>query len=335
MRSRPALALLFAACGTAADSHTSVPARWESRAPVPEGRTEVSVAADDSLIYLIGGYGRGEGRRPAAPRAMLVYDPAADRWTSRRDSGRVEPLGARYGGGQALHHRRLPGEQPFGYRRGADPPSGPADLAGWGSHADGPRGSGRCSAGGRIHASRRERGEWDESRDARPRHRDPGPIGRHPRGLRSRPGQVDAAGADVHRPESPRRRGGCREDPRGGRPGAGQHGAQDPRDLRSATDSWRPGLRCRPGAAASRWSPTAGASTCSVARRFDDSPPRPSMRPSGSTRNRPLGACSRRCRRRGTASVRRRSVRRSTCSRGGPRPRLTLGDVNERLVDLP
>src|SRR5688572_12030152 len=81
MRSRPALALLLAACGTA-DSHPTVPARWESRAPVPESRTEVSVAADDSLIFLVGGYGRGEGRRPSAPRAMLVYDPAADRWTT-------------------------------------------------------------------------------------------------------------------------------------------------------------------------------------------------------------------------------------------------------------
>jgi N-acetylneuraminic acid mutarotase len=40
----------------------------------------VSVAAGDSTIYQIGGYGRGEGRRPAAPRAMLAYDPASDRW---------------------------------------------------------------------------------------------------------------------------------------------------------------------------------------------------------------------------------------------------------------
>lgn len=82
MRSRPVLALLLAACGTTADSHSTVRARWESRAPVPEGRTEVSVATDDSLIYLIGGYGRGEGRRPSAPRAILAYDPAADRWTT-------------------------------------------------------------------------------------------------------------------------------------------------------------------------------------------------------------------------------------------------------------
>jgi len=40
------------------------------------------VSTDDSLIYLIGGYGRGAGRRPSAPRAMLVYDPAVDRWAT-------------------------------------------------------------------------------------------------------------------------------------------------------------------------------------------------------------------------------------------------------------
>ena len=78
MRFRPAILLLLASCG----SNNGVPARWESRAPVPNARTEVSVAADDSLIYLIGGYGRGEGRRPSAPRAMLAYYPASDRWTA-------------------------------------------------------------------------------------------------------------------------------------------------------------------------------------------------------------------------------------------------------------
>ena len=37
----------------------------------------MSVASDDSLIYLIGGYGHGEGRRPSAPRAMLVFTALA------------------------------------------------------------------------------------------------------------------------------------------------------------------------------------------------------------------------------------------------------------------
>lgn len=81
MRSRPGLVLLLAACA-APGSETAVPARWEVRAPVPEARTEVSVATDGSLIYLIGGFGDGEGRRPAAPRAMFAYDPASDRWTT-------------------------------------------------------------------------------------------------------------------------------------------------------------------------------------------------------------------------------------------------------------
>jgi N-acetylneuraminic acid mutarotase len=81
MSSRPAFALLMVACGTTGADDT-VPARWEIRAPVPDGRTEVSVAAHDSLIYLIGGYGRGEGRRPSAPRTMLAYHPATDRWTT-------------------------------------------------------------------------------------------------------------------------------------------------------------------------------------------------------------------------------------------------------------
>jgi len=82
MRPRPALTLLLAACGGAERSPSTVPARWESQAPVPDARTEVSVSTDDSLIYLIGGYGRGAGRRPSAPRAMLVYDPAVDRWAT-------------------------------------------------------------------------------------------------------------------------------------------------------------------------------------------------------------------------------------------------------------
>jgi N-acetylneuraminic acid mutarotase len=82
MNARPAFVLLLAACGSSAGSDGTIPARWESRAPAPDARTEVSVASDDSLIYLVGGYGRGEGRRPSAPREMLVYDPAADRWTT-------------------------------------------------------------------------------------------------------------------------------------------------------------------------------------------------------------------------------------------------------------
>jgi hypothetical protein len=76
-----AIAIAVAACG-APGAEPTVPARWEARAPVPEARTEVSVATGDSLIYLIGGFGPGEGRRPSAPRAMFAYDPVADRWAT-------------------------------------------------------------------------------------------------------------------------------------------------------------------------------------------------------------------------------------------------------------
>jgi N-acetylneuraminic acid mutarotase len=74
--------MLISACGSAPGM---VPVRWESRAPVPDARTESSVATDGSRIYLVGGFGRGEGRRATAPLAMLVYDPAADAWSSAGD----------------------------------------------------------------------------------------------------------------------------------------------------------------------------------------------------------------------------------------------------------
>jgi N-acetylneuraminic acid mutarotase len=76
----PRLPLLLAACGAACGAET-VPARWEARAPVPEARTELSVATDGGRAYLVGGFGARARRGAPAPRAMLVYDPGADRWT--------------------------------------------------------------------------------------------------------------------------------------------------------------------------------------------------------------------------------------------------------------
>jgi N-acetylneuraminic acid mutarotase len=40
----------------------------------------VSVTTDGSLIYLLGGFGPGQGRGASAPRTVLAYDPADDRW---------------------------------------------------------------------------------------------------------------------------------------------------------------------------------------------------------------------------------------------------------------
>ena len=81
MRLGAGLALLVAACDSAPGAVSTVAARWESRAPVPEARTEVSVATDGSLIYLIGGFRAEAEGSPSAPRAMFAYDPSADRWT--------------------------------------------------------------------------------------------------------------------------------------------------------------------------------------------------------------------------------------------------------------
>lgn len=57
-------------------------ARWTARAPLPDPRTEVSVTTDGRLVYLAGGFGPAEGQRAGAPRALHVYDPEADRWSS-------------------------------------------------------------------------------------------------------------------------------------------------------------------------------------------------------------------------------------------------------------
>ncbi|MGH7562404.1 MAG: Kelch repeat-containing protein [Gemmatimonadales bacterium] len=82
---RPILGLLLAACGSADGAQNTVPARWETRAPMPEARTEVSVATDAGRIYVIGGF-RGEpAGAPSAPRTMFAYDPASDRWTTAGD----------------------------------------------------------------------------------------------------------------------------------------------------------------------------------------------------------------------------------------------------------
>lgn len=55
---------------------------WETRATLPEHRTEVSAATDGEHIYLIGGFGPSEeeGERASAPRTLWAYSPAEDAW---------------------------------------------------------------------------------------------------------------------------------------------------------------------------------------------------------------------------------------------------------------
>jgi N-acetylneuraminic acid mutarotase len=60
---------------------------WTNAAPLPQGRTEVSVTSDGSRIYLAGGFAEATdlAERASAPREMWIYDPSTDAWTSGSD----------------------------------------------------------------------------------------------------------------------------------------------------------------------------------------------------------------------------------------------------------
>jgi hypothetical protein len=70
------------ASNTVPDASGQVPGEWTQLTPMPEARTEVSVSAHDCLIYVVGGFAAAGQQRASAPRAMWVYDPAADAWSS-------------------------------------------------------------------------------------------------------------------------------------------------------------------------------------------------------------------------------------------------------------
>jgi Kelch motif len=56
---------------------------WATRAPLPEPRTEVSVATDGRQVFVVGGFAPGaSGQGLTAPRSMYAYDPSNDRWSS-------------------------------------------------------------------------------------------------------------------------------------------------------------------------------------------------------------------------------------------------------------
>lgn len=81
MNVRPAV-LLLAACRAAPGAEHTVAARWETRAPMPEARTEVSVTTEGTQVYVIGGFRAEPVGDPSAPQAMFTYDAGADRWTT-------------------------------------------------------------------------------------------------------------------------------------------------------------------------------------------------------------------------------------------------------------
>lgn len=76
------LTTLLVACGSGAADQNTDPVRWDTRAPMPETRTEVAVTTDGSRIYVIGGFRPEAGGQPSAPRTMFAYDPAGDGWTT-------------------------------------------------------------------------------------------------------------------------------------------------------------------------------------------------------------------------------------------------------------
>jgi N-acetylneuraminic acid mutarotase len=49
-------------------------------APLPEARTEVSVASDGERIYLVGGFAPSVRKRVSAPQTLYAYEPIADAW---------------------------------------------------------------------------------------------------------------------------------------------------------------------------------------------------------------------------------------------------------------
>lgn len=126
MRATVPVLLLALACRMSGVERDDT-ARWETRAPVPEGRTEASVATDGMAIFLIGGFGPSEERRAAAPRGMLAYDPVADAWSA---AGEI-PEGVNHAGFTALDGKlyivggfREWSFQPTGAVRIYDPASG-------------------------------------------------------------------------------------------------------------------------------------------------------------------------------------------------------------------
>lgn len=56
------------------------PGEWETRAELPEERTEVSVTSDGERLYLLGGFAPDPANRASAPRAVYSYERARGSW---------------------------------------------------------------------------------------------------------------------------------------------------------------------------------------------------------------------------------------------------------------
>jgi N-acetylneuraminic acid mutarotase len=73
---------LLAVCCAPASAQDTATWTWGTARPVPEARSEMSVATDGRYIYLLGGFAAAPSNpdRPAAPTDVFRYDPAADVW---------------------------------------------------------------------------------------------------------------------------------------------------------------------------------------------------------------------------------------------------------------
>jgi N-acetylneuraminic acid mutarotase len=80
--SRFIVAGLLAICCAPASAQDTAMWTWGVAQPVPEARSEVSVATDGRFIYLLGGFAAASSNpdRPAAPTDVFRYDPATDVW---------------------------------------------------------------------------------------------------------------------------------------------------------------------------------------------------------------------------------------------------------------
>lgn len=74
--------------------------RWQSRAPIPEGRGHASAVTAAGKLYVLGGQ-QSHDLAPVDLQSAWSYDPAADRWTQLADApmtrSHAEPAAVRWG----------------------------------------------------------------------------------------------------------------------------------------------------------------------------------------------------------------------------------------------
>lgn len=80
-------AFLLALCAATAPAFAqdAVPGEWAVMAPLPDKRSEVSVATDGQSLFLLGGLSLAPDNSPWAPVEVYAYDPQTDSWSYLTD----------------------------------------------------------------------------------------------------------------------------------------------------------------------------------------------------------------------------------------------------------